>query len=80
MSLLRLWGLRAIHPQQFLIQLFESDSELALFQLKQQAEDQNRSLEQLLAILGSTVPDFAAVVDCHLRYTGCVKLMVLQSG
>lgn len=60
------WGLRAIHPQQFLIQLFESDSDLALLKLRQQAEDRKRSLEQLLGILGSTVPDFAAVVSAAI--------------
>jgi hypothetical protein len=57
------WGILAVHPQSFLIELFYRQQELVLAKLERQAADRSRSLPQLLKILTAVVPDFAAVVS-----------------
>jgi hypothetical protein len=57
------FGIRAFHPQVFLIQLFRRDQALVLAKLRQQAADRNRTLPQLLGLLAKTVPDFTAVLS-----------------
>ena len=57
------WGVRALHPQSFLIEIFRQEQALLKTKLEQQAADRNRSLSQLLDILGGTVPDFVAAVS-----------------
>lgn len=59
---LRPWALQALHPQRFLLNLFESEPDAVLQKLRQQATDRGRSLEKLLGILHSTVPEFATVI------------------
>ena len=56
------WGVRALHPQSFLIEIFRQEQAVVLTKLGQQAADRGRSLSQLLDILNATVPDFVAVV------------------
>jgi len=56
------FGVRALHPDCFLVEIFRREQALVLEKLKQQAADRGRSLRQLLAILGTTVPGLAAVV------------------
>ena len=56
------WGVRVLHPQSFLIEIFRQEQSVVLTKLKQQAADRGRSLRQLLDILHATVPDFVAVV------------------
>jgi hypothetical protein len=56
------WGVTAIHPQSFLIEIFRQEPELVIAKLKQQAADRNRSLPQLMKILRATVPEFAELV------------------
>ena len=56
------WGVRALHPQSFLIELFRQEQAVVLTKLEQQAADRGRRLGQLLDILNATVPDFVAVV------------------
>jgi len=57
------WGITALHPQAFLIEIFERERALVLAKLNQQAADRSRSLGQLLNILSATVPDFTAIVS-----------------
>ena len=60
---LAMWGVRALHPQSFLIELFRQEQAVVLTKLDQQANDRGRSLSQLLNILNATVPDFVAIVS-----------------
>jgi len=60
---LKPWGLVALHPQSFLIEIFRQESALVVEKLEQQAADRNRSLRQLLNILNATVPDFVSLVS-----------------
>jgi PIN domain len=57
------WGIVALHPQSFLIEIFRQESALVLTKLEQQARDRNRSLRQLLNILNATVPNFVSRVS-----------------
>jgi hypothetical protein len=56
------WGIVALHPQAFLIELFCRLPESVLAKLKLQAADRNRNLGQLLDILKTTVPSFVALI------------------
>ena len=56
------WGVRALHPQSFLIEIFRQEQATVMTKLEQQAADRGRSLSQLLDILKVTVPDFVANV------------------
>lgn len=57
------WGVRALHPQSFLIEVFRQGQAVVMTKLEQQAADRSRSLRQLLDILNGTVPDFASLVS-----------------
>lgn len=57
------WGIAALHPQSFLIEIFRQEQGLVLTKLKQQAADRDRTFRQLLNILSATVPDFVALVS-----------------
>lgn len=57
------WGIRALHPQSFLSEIFRQEQSLVVTKLKQQAADRQRSLRQLLDILDPIVPDFVASVS-----------------
>ena len=57
------WGIRALHPQSFLSEIFREEQMLVIKKLEQQAADRGRSLRQLLNILSATVPEFAALVS-----------------
>ena len=57
------WGIRALHPQSFLIEIFRQEQAVVLAKLDQQATDRGRSLSRLLDILNATVPDFVALVS-----------------
>ncbi len=58
-----MWGVRALHPQSFLIEIFRQEQAVVMTKLEQQAADRGRSLSQLLDILNATVPDFVAIVS-----------------
>ncbi len=60
---LEAWGVRALHPQTLLIELFRQEQTLVMAKLEQQATDRGRSLRQLLDILSETVPEFVALVS-----------------
>ena len=57
------WGIRALHPQSFLIAMFRQEQRVVMAKLEQQAADRSRSLRQLLDILSATVPGFVALVS-----------------
>lgn len=57
------WGIRALHPQSFPIEIFRQEQALELAKLEQQASDRGRRLRQLLDILSVTVPDFVAIIS-----------------
>jgi hypothetical protein len=57
------YGVRALHPQSFLIEIFREEQALVMTKLEEQAADRGRSLRQLLDILSSTVPEFVARVS-----------------
>lgn len=57
------WGIRALHPQTFLIGIFQQNQSLVMTKLEQQAGDRGRSLRHLLEILSATIPEFSALVS-----------------
>lgn len=60
------WGVRVLHPQSFLIEIFRQEQAVVLTKLEQQAADRGRSLSQLLDILNATVPGFVALVSAAI--------------
>jgi predicted nucleic acid-binding protein len=60
------WGVLALHPQSFLIEIFCREQDAVMTKLQQQAADRGRTLRQLLDILNATVPDFVAVVSASI--------------
>jgi hypothetical protein len=60
------WGIAALHPQSFLIEIFRQEQTLVMSKLEQQATDRGRSVQQLLRILSTTVPDFVALVSAAI--------------
>lgn len=60
------WGIRALHPEAFLIEIFRQEESAVITNLKQQAGDRGRNLPQLLDILNATVPDFVASVSAAI--------------
>ncbi len=56
------WGVRAVHPQAFLSEIFRQEQTVVMTKLAQQAADRGRSLRQILGILSATVPEFVATV------------------
>ena len=60
------WGIRALHPQSFLIEIFRQEESLVITKLEQQAADRSRTLRQLLDILNATVPEFAAIISAAI--------------
>lgn len=60
------WGIRALHPEAFLIETFRQEESAVMMKLEQQAADRRRSLRELLNILGATVPGFVAVVSAAI--------------
>ena len=63
---LSIWGVRALHPQSFLIEIFRQEQAVVMTKLGQQATDRGRSLNQLLDILNGTVPEFVAIVSAAI--------------
>jgi predicted nucleic acid-binding protein len=60
------WGIRALHPQSFLVEVFRQEEQVVFAKLEQQAADRGRTFRQLLDILSATVPDFVAVVSAAI--------------
>ena len=57
------WGIGALHPQSFPIEIFRQEQALVMAKLEQQANDRGRTLRQLLNILSATVPDLVPLVS-----------------
>lgn len=57
------WGIAALHPQSFLIEIFQQEQALVMAKLEQQAADRGRSLRQLFNILRATAPGFVSLVS-----------------
>ena len=57
------WGVVALHPQSFLLAMFQQERGIVMKKLEQQAADRGRSLRELLDILNATVPDIVALVS-----------------
>ena len=55
------FGIRAVHPESFLVEIFRQDTESVRTKLEQQASDRSRSLRELLDILDTIVPGFVKV-------------------
>lgn len=60
------WGVRALHPQSFLSEIFRQEQAVVMTKLEQQAADRSRSLNQLLDVLNGTVPGFVAIVSAAI--------------
>ena len=60
---LAMWGVRVLHPQYFLIEIFRQEQAVVMTKLEQQAADRSRGLRQLLDILNATAPDFVSLVS-----------------
>ncbi|MCC6393984.1 MAG: PIN domain-containing protein [Bryobacterales bacterium] len=60
------WGIRALHPQSFLIEIFRQEESLVITKLEQQAADRSRTLRQLLNILNATAPEFVAIISAAI--------------
>ena len=58
-----MWGVRVLHPQYFLIEIFRQEQAVVMTKLEQQAADRSRGLRQLLDILNATAPDFVSLVS-----------------
>jgi len=56
------WEIEARHPDQFLMDLYELDTETVASRLREQAATIGRSLPELLATLRVGVPGFAAMI------------------
>src|SRR5687768_3187773 len=63
---LEAWGVRAVHPQSFLSEIFQQEQPMVITKLERQAADRRRSLPQLLEILSATVPEFVAIISTAL--------------
>ncbi|MEK7996863.1 MAG: PIN domain-containing protein [Planctomycetota bacterium] len=57
------WGIHALHPQSFLMEIFRQEQSVVMTKLEEQAADRGRSLRQLLDILSATVPEFVTLVS-----------------
>jgi predicted nucleic acid-binding protein len=60
------WGVRALHPQSFLSEIFRQEQAVVMTKLEQQAADRGRNLRQLLDILNATVPEFVAIISAAI--------------
>ena len=60
------WGIRALHPEAFLTEIFRQEESAVVTKLEQQASDRRRTLRQLLDILRATVPGFVAAASAAI--------------
>ena len=61
------WGIVALHPDVFLLELYRKAPALVIDKLHLLATETNRSLPQLLAILSKTVPVFASAISMETQ-------------
>jgi hypothetical protein len=60
------WGVRALHPEAFLIEILRQEEGAVMSKLEQHAADRGRTLPQLLDILNATVPKFVTVISATI--------------
>jgi hypothetical protein len=60
------WGIRALHPEAFLIEILRQEESAVITKPKQQAADRGCTLQQLRDILREMVPKFAAVISAAI--------------
>jgi hypothetical protein len=60
------WGIRALHSQSFLSEIFRQEQSTVRTKLEQQAADRRRTLRQLLDVLNATVPEFVAIISAAI--------------
>ncbi len=65
------WGIRALHPGAFLVEMFSQEEAVLMTKLEQQAADRGRTLRQLLDILNATVPEFVAAISAAISRKSC---------
>ena len=53
------WGVRAVHPQESLMELLREEPGIVRFKLQRQARDRKRPLPELFRLLQATAPEFA---------------------
>src|ERR1017187_8905134 len=53
---LSMWGVRAVHPRSFRVEIYRQKQAVVMTRLEQQSADRSRTLRQLLDILTGTVP------------------------
>ena len=58
---LSVWGVQALHPQTFFIDLYREDPAIVMAKLERQAADRSRPLAKLPEILSLTAPDLSAM-------------------
>jgi hypothetical protein len=64
------WGVRAVHPQVFLVELLRVEPDTVRLKLQQQARDRNRPLRDLLRLLERAAPEFAAAATLEFAKAG----------
>ncbi|MGA3043251.1 MAG: PIN domain-containing protein [Bryobacteraceae bacterium] len=57
------WGIVALDPDTFLIDLYRQESEIVRAKLAEQAADRRRRLPELLQILKPALPNFVALIS-----------------
>ena len=57
------WNIQAMHPQDFLAELFRQEQAVVITQIAQQTGDRSRSFSQLLKLLSISVPAIARLVS-----------------
>ncbi|MBL8060752.1 MAG: PIN domain-containing protein [Chthonomonas sp.] len=60
------WGIIAVHPDKYLITLFEHDRGIVADKLHRLAQDRRKSVEEILGRLAWTVPRFSTHVSKEL--------------
>jgi hypothetical protein len=63
------WGIRALHPQSLLIEIFHQEESVVMTKLEQQARRSRPHLRQLLDILNAVVPEFVAIISAAISRT-----------
>src|SRR5258708_764912 len=61
------WDIAAVHPDDFLIDLFLQDSDLITHTLREQAEEIGKNLKAQLKVLNAGLPKFVALISKTLH-------------
>lgn len=61
------WDIEAVHPDDFLIDLFQQDSDLVAETLREQADEIGRSVQSQLRVLNLGLPKFVELISKMLH-------------